>query len=183
MTEEEKKAYRREYAKLYYAKNKEKIKERNKKKYASNKEKLNEKAKWRYYLKTSEMTEEEKEARRAYMREKYHANKKPSKSKKKLKVEKPDYITVNRTDDGVVTFDAKLNLSEEMKNLVRDGRTNFHLAKKLERQLYINIGDAKRIAVIDATTLQLVTYGEKDIQLVVNELDNFIKNNLVKHQD
>lgn len=183
MTEEEKKEYRREYYKIYYARNKEKISERNKNKYAQDKEKLNEKAKWRYYLKTSEMTEEEKEARRAYMREKYHANKKPLENNRKVDVEKPDYINVKKTPDGVVIFKAKLNLDSDMLEMVRDGRQNFHLAKKLERQLYNNIGDARRIAIIEPTYIEVTTFCEKNIQLVVNELDDFVKNNFKNPQD
>ena len=138
--------------------------------------------------KQSNLTEAEKEAKRAYWREYYKRRKlgvkkedlpkeeKPMavlKSRKTLQYDTPDYMTVKRYPNGMILIESSANVEE----LPEDIDKFIYKAKKQLERILDDIDKEERIIVIDKydslITVEVYVKSEKNILLIINELQTF----------
>lgn len=171
--------------------NEAELKEKRRQYYQENKERLKEYVKNR----KANMTEEEKEAKRAYYRD-YYKKKKGGvvkERKRKVVVEKPynpkpvgtskknlhfdgqpDYMTVVRYPNGIYVIGA----TTEIESMEYDVDKLLYKSKRyIEKNLEEKVSKEQRIVIVDKFDLSLYVEvyekSEKNILLIINELKDF----------
>ena len=178
--------------------NEAELKEKRRQYYLANKERIKEYEKKR----KANMTEEEKEAKRAYFRD-YYKKKKGgvvNERKRKVVVEKPynpkpvgtskknlhfdgqpDYVTVVRYPNGIYVIGA----TTEIESMEYDvDKLLYKLKRYIEKNLEEKVSKEQRIVIVDKFDLSIYVEvyegNEKNILLIINELDNFCKKTIKK---
>lgn len=170
--------------------NEAELKEKRRQYYQANKERIKEYEKKR----KANMTEEEKEAKRAYFRDYYKKKKggivterkRPEKkekepikpactSKKNFHFDgQPDYVTVVRYPNGIYVIGA----TTEIESMEYDvDKLLYKLKRYIEKNLEEKVSKEQRIVIVDKFDLsiyiEVYERNEKNILLIINELQTF----------
>jgi hypothetical protein len=155
----------------YYAKNKEKVMEYQRKKRAN-------------------MTEEEKAKKKAYAREYYRKKKAKTEShwtqNKKTVTSNHKDIRINEYANGITLIEYVLWKKADGVHVQLEGyeRNNFHLKRELERQLH-KVDTNEKLVVIETNSVQIYLKAEeskKRMDQIISILEDFVKKN-IKNSD